>query len=265
MDNENKKVQHLTEEQIAIYAEALATDNSANLSDDIKRHVKECLECSNEILSVSELLREEYKNSIADGLNSIKKSSNNKGFWLAAASIIVIAALGYLFTRTNNAPEKNLMAIDSTIFKTENIAYTYNEVENTITDTNSTIIDNSKADSVVSPAKKEIAIAFLTNKDLDKLVSRFEDASMRSVDIDIITPSDIKISKNDSINLEWNNTNNQYLTIEIFDNKGNKITSKTSSKSIVTITEISKSGLYYWKLINENYDLLFCGKINYHN
>jgi len=262
----DKDKNHLSEEQIAIYAEALAIDTSVNLSDDIKKHVKNCEECTSEIHTVSEILREQYKNSIAEGLNSVKESKSiSMGFWLVAASIIILAALGYLFTKNTNTPEKNLMAIDSTLFESENIAYTYDEVDNNMTDTNSTITNNIKDNIVIAPNKKEISIAFLTNNDLDKLVSRFEDASMRSVGINIITPSYIKINKNDSINLEWNNTNNQYLTIEIFDNKGVKITSKTSSKNIVTITEISKSGLYYWKLINEDYDLLFCGKINYHN
>jgi len=262
----DKDKNHLSEEQIAIYAEALATDTSVNLPDDIKKHVKNCEECTSEIHIVSEVLREKYKNSIAEGLNNVKKStSNSMRYWLAAASIIIIAALGYLFTRTSNTTDNNLIAIDSTLFETENIAYTYDEVDNSTIDTITTITDNSKEKKVITPKKKEIAIAFLANKELDKLVSRFENANMRSKDISIITPSYIKLNKNDSINLQWNNTNNQYLTIEIFDNKGTKITSKTSSKNIVTINEISKNGLYYWKLINEDYDLLFCGKINYHN
>ena len=255
---------HLSEEQIAIYAEALATDTSVNLPDDIKRHVKYCVDCTNEIHAVSEVLRENYKNSIAEGLNNIKrKKSIGLGFWFAAASVIIIAALSFIFTKSSNTPENNLMAIDSSLFEANKIANTYDELHDNVVDTSIIVDYNDNGIEEPITKKKEIAIAFNTNNDLEKLVNRFEDASLRGEHISIITPSYIILNKADSINLEWNNTNNQYLTIDIFDNRGNKITSKTSSKNIVTITEISKKGLYYWKLINEDYDLLFCGKIEY--
>ena len=264
-----KDKNHLNKEQIAIYAEALASDTPVNLPDDIKRHVKYCKECTSEIHIVSEILREKYKNSIADGLNSINKPKKiSSGTWFAvAASIIIIAALGYLFSRSTDTPDNNLMAIDSTLFNNNNIANTYDEFNNNLTDTNvviaeNNIIDSNAIDSII-PKKNDLAIAYITNQEMEKLVSRFKDASMRSEDISVLTPASITFTKKDSINLNWNNTNNQYLTVEVFDNNGNKVVSKASSRNQVTITEISKSGLYYWKLINEDYDLLFCGRIKY--
>jgi len=256
---ENKE-NHLSKEQIAIYAEALAIDNSVNLPDNVKRHAKDCDKCISEIHAVSEILRDNYKNSIADGLNNAKKSSNTSiRFWLVAtASIIILATLGYLFTRDNTVSDNTLMAIDSTLFESNNIASTYKEIDNNISDTVS--ITNS---DTIKPKNKRIALAYVSNKDLEKLVNRFNNINMRSEGISISTPSSIVFSKNDSINIKWKNTNNQYLTIEIFDNKGKRIASKTSSKDIVTITEITKKGLYYWKLINEDSDILFCGKIKY--
>jgi len=263
MDNENKKVQHLTEEQIAVYAEALATDNSANLPDDVKRHVKECLECSNEIQSVSEILREKYKNSIAEGLNSINKRNKiNLTLWLGvAASIAFIAALGYFFTKSNGVPENNLMAVDSTIFNSKTIVS--NKIINQDTINNEIIIDSEiKKESIVNSTKKnEILIAFVPNKELEKLSERYKDNAMRGEE-KIITTSEVKsYNTSDSINISLNKSDNQYLTVEVFDNKGTKITQLTTKENSVELNDINEEGLYYWKLINEDYDLLYCGKI----
>jgi len=265
MDNENKKVQHLTEEQIAVYAEALATDNSANLPDEAKKHVKECLECSSEIQIVSEILREDYKNSIAEGLNSVKKSKNiNINVWIAvAASIITIAALGYLFTKNNGVPENNLMAIDSTIFNTNNIVSNNKIKQDTVT-INSKINNDSeiKKESIGnSTKKKEILIAFVPNKELEKLSERYKDNAMRGEEEIVISSEQKSFNTSDSISISLNKSNNQYLTVEVFDNKGAKITQLTTKENSVKLNDINEEGLYYWKLINEDYDLLYCGKI----
>ncbi len=267
-----KDKNHLSDEQIAIYAEAIATDTSVNLSDDIKRHVKYCKECTDSIQTVSEIIREDYKNSIADGLNSIKKHKDiSIETWIGiAASIIIIATLGYLLTtKKYNANNDELLSIDSTLYNANNIVYndkpidsSFSTAQNDIKTGNNTNIKKA-TDSIIKHKSLEVSLAFNSNKELESLVRRFQGNSMRSNEITIITPPNAKFSKNDSINLKWNNTNKQYLTIEIFNNKGQKIIYKTSSKNIVNISEITKSGLYYWKLLNEDNDLLYCGKIKY--
>ncbi|MGE0079578.1 MAG: hypothetical protein AB7S48_17085 [Bacteroidales bacterium] len=46
----------------------------------------------------------------------------------------------------------------------------------------------------------------------------------------------------------------------ILNNNGENIQSIETQGNGIKIPEL-KQGLYYWKLINEDFDLLYCGKI----
>lgn len=50
---------HLTDEEIALYVEALELKKQERLSEAILDHVQECLECKMEIVEVWELIEEQ--------------------------------------------------------------------------------------------------------------------------------------------------------------------------------------------------------------
>jgi hypothetical protein len=80
----------------------------------------------------------------------------------------------------------------------------------------------------------------------------------RGESIDVTTLPELKYAK--GTKLEWNNPEKQVLYVELFNNSGEKIKEITTNESNYHLPML-QPGLYYWKLINENYDLLFVGKI----
>ncbi|MFW6202759.1 MAG: hypothetical protein ACOC30_00510, partial [Marinilabilia sp.] len=60
--------------------------------------------------------------------------------------------------------------------------------------------------------------------------------------------------------LEWTNKEKEELIIEILDNKGDRILRDVTTGNRYRVENLG-NGLYYWKLISSDYDLLFCGRI----
>ncbi|MGM0497950.1 MAG: hypothetical protein ACQESJ_08535 [Bacteroidota bacterium] len=52
---------HLTEEQIAAYAEALALGTESSLPSECRKHMAECAQCTQEVRMVSQIIDEETK------------------------------------------------------------------------------------------------------------------------------------------------------------------------------------------------------------
>ena len=91
---------HLSEDQISRCSEALAIDNSINLSDKFKNHLKICDECHTKVDLISDALRNEYKRDVAEKLSSTSQHQEYPIFiWIGiAVSIMVSLGLGIVFT-----------------------------------------------------------------------------------------------------------------------------------------------------------------------
>ena len=251
-----KETEHLTEQEVAICAEALVNGTYNKLPKHLSQHIEQCELCANEISMVAELAQDFE----LDTTSKVKP----KRVWLyistSAAASVAIVMLGYyiLQNQQTNTLQNNPTAINHNTLKT--------------IDTVSTSIDSNrtsphKTDSVVLQTKnitatstKVILAQYQPNKQLEQLCNNFADAAYRGDDIEVITPIDFSISGNDS--LKWENPLQAALTVEIFNNKGERITTIETKGNSIAIPSIS-NGLYYWKLINEEYDLIFCGRITF--
>ena len=160
---------------------------------------------------------------------------------------------------SNNHLQHYAEIIDSTIAQIDSSsAIKFEEQE---------LIARNKKDSTFSVKQKDDRnsvnknlLAYAVNEELEKLVERYTETSLRG-DFSVNIKSIIEIKSNEDLVFEWNNTNKENLTLEFFNNSGDKLFEEKTSENRFTTTGLSNSGLYYWKLINEDFDLLFCGKI----
>ncbi len=92
---------HLTDEGIALWAEALLENREGSLPDKLKEHTDECLECKMNILELCDTLKEIEKNENTS--NHKEKSGNRKLFYSIAATIIFLLSIGAILYFMNVA------------------------------------------------------------------------------------------------------------------------------------------------------------------
>ncbi len=234
---------HLTEEEIAICAEALQNDTLDQIKPKIKMHLQECDHCWHEVSFLSEMISSDSEGSIPENENTLKiplKKAKTKRtisislFAGVAASLLILFAL-----------------IKKDHFLPQHQANLKNEE----------FISQSKDNSNAN-LQLQNKLAFTPNKNLEKLATRFSDSNFRgNDDIHIITSSEYIVNINNPILLKWTNKKKQVLSFEIYNNKEILILKKKTNNNSNEITTIQEKGIYYWKLLNSDYDLLFCGKI----
>ncbi|MCT4613684.1 MAG: hypothetical protein N4A49_02275 [Marinifilaceae bacterium] len=241
---------HFTEEEIAICSEAVNNNTVSKLDSDLLDHLNKCSKCREEVLFTSEIMESVDENTL-----DIINNRNNKFiryaliFGSIAASIIVIL---YTLVNTDNNYQQIVDNLDSDV-----------QTSKVQTKTDSNII---KADKYIAPkkeireVKKKKSISFKESKELEKLVERYKSDSDRSVS-NSKYQSEILFTSNQKIVLNIGNTEKEEFTIELFDSNNKKLKEFTTTKNKVNLSESLKYGNYYWKLLNEDFDLIFCGKI----
>jgi len=88
------ETKHLKDIEIELCAEALATDCAARtVCDSSKLHLKHCEHCQKQVKTLSQIIRQKYKDDIAIGLNSLKPKSNSLLKWLGLSSSFILIVL----------------------------------------------------------------------------------------------------------------------------------------------------------------------------
>ena len=255
---------HLTDEQIAICAEATNNVSIDSLPESIKEHLKECDECAHHVLAVSETILDLSENETIKSAHHY--NFTKKALAVAASLAIIVTASFYLnsILQSNN----NLISekhVDSTSLETGS---TSNDIE-TLNSTGQPTDQQPEKIKNIIPVREQDQpnhsnnhlLAYAPNEQLDKLCERFMGAAMRDDDVKVVSPALIE-SNSSQVELKWKNHNNQLLIIEIYDNGGEIIGEHETTRSSFKPNNLTTAGLYYWKLLNEDFDLLFCGKIS---
>ncbi len=259
---------HLSEEEVARCAEALSDGTFNRLPETLRNHLKECDACAQEVSFVVKTLTEISTEGKPIKMEPTVTKTNK--YWLGvAASVVLILGLTILFISIQKEPvqvaqctDKNISNPNDSLAKQNNTNQT---IEYTRVDTMNPAITQTESHSSKKNEQSEInadqtdLLAYAPNEQMEKLVDRFALSTMRGDNIEIKSPTTIKTSKD--ITLEWVNTNHQKLTIELYNNKGVKLFDTQTTSDNYAPLQLKNNGLYYWKLINEDYDLLFCGKI----
>ncbi|OYT11780.1 MAG: hypothetical protein B6I18_02970 [Bacteroidetes bacterium 4572_112] len=256
-------IRHLTEQEIATYAEYLNEGTLDKISSEEKEHIKNCDACNNEIIAVADILEQMHKSVVEEsitnniGLNISKKKSVINYTLIGIAASIILAAVIIMLLSEKEASIKPRIADQQAI---EQDIYT------PVIDSNSTeevVVDVTEKEeleiTIPDVIEEEELLAYICNDDLEQLSARYNTA-LRG-DIEITTDSIVEIAAGTPYMLQWNTSEaGEEFIIEIYDNKAQLIIEESVHNSYEIRSEL-KEGLYYWKLINSDFDLLFCGKI----
>jgi len=247
---------HLTEGNIAKAAEALAKDEYHNLNEDIKTHLAECDLCAHEVQAVSQWYESNHLTLHQPARQRIRSMAIG-----VAASIILVVVGVQLFQR--NKPSRptlstNELKTDSLvqgeeITKTPEAPVAYNAPEESTPDT-------TESSSIQEIAKDQNLLAYQEHEELEALVKRFEDSALRGEGVKVLSASTIEERASD-ISLCWENPEQEELIIEFFSNQGDKLFEVYSDANSYHPEALTTPGLYYWKMLNAEFDLIFCGRI----
>ncbi len=276
---------HMSAEEIARSAETINTRGYEELPLPVKAHLKECDQCATEVLMVAELIAEESSEA-EEGKKS--KKGGVQPWQYALVSLAIAAAILFFVVRVvdfypNQSSNDNL--VGQLPRNEQAAAETEKDRSLPSEETNREEANNEKAttsEEKPQPAedivKEESAIekqeapaadpdlkdtgtllaAFTPNEELEELYSNMRGA-YRSNDVILTSDSIVYLKNTDS--LTWQNPQENILYVEIFNNQGTEVSSKEVNTSRGVQLPALPNGLYYWKLLNEDFDLLFVGKI----
>ena len=253
-----KIINHLTEEEIALCSEALSDGCLDQVDERLRKHLDDCAQCAGEVMMVVELANETEKVEFPQ-----KKTVK---VWLYASMLAAATVLTFLIVnipdlfKNESSIETDLAQVDSEKNQQKTIipAFDKNETKDVVDSISS--IDKKTSNIIEKPTSnisgEEIAM-FTPNEDMEKLVKNMQ-ASYRDSDITILIKSSSYFPKDDS--LRWENPEKQTLTVEWYNNQNKIAKTELTTDDGVAIPNF-ENGLYYWKLINEDYDLLGVGKV----
>jgi hypothetical protein len=235
---------HLSENGIALYVDAIKLERIDNLPATIVHHVEECEECKMQIMEVAELLaNEQYDKTMDHPFFGFKKYSNSTfpGIYRIAAVFVIAAFIGtiyyFLANKTPNALQnKQTVAVQ--------------QKQLSVPNDSSTIQSKQTASKLTQDL---LAANFEPSPNLDDLVQ----TQFRSTTIEIISPAVGEVVINPII-FRWKQYDKR-LTIKILSNKESTLVSSSLSGDSFTTSKKIAPGLYYWKLETDD-ELLFVGK-----
>ncbi|MDA3942655.1 MAG: hypothetical protein PF694_03825 [Bacteroidetes bacterium] len=232
---------HLSPEELALAAEQ--TVRQKNLPEAVRNHLDNCDSCKYELMTLIELQEGnlDHKTVILQRKSSV---------WFAAAAVIlVLLAVGVWWTM-NNSPEQSL-PLDQITQQLEPSDETTN-AEVVVKDV---FAKEENGQPTLNNDDQLALAAFAPNLEMERLTKRYQtemrNAGNAEVQVD---------SKMDSLHFSWNAEG--MLIFELYNNEGELLEEiETTARS--ASFEVKQAGLYYFKLINEDFDLLWCGKTNY--
>lgn len=253
---------HLSPQEISMSAEALLEKRFDQLPPHIKNHLQYCKQCSSEVNLITDIAFPEY--------SSAENTNQEWDFYTIALPLLAAAViLGFIFFviaptyNQNNNDDRDSLA---ELYFEEAENETSHVVDEIITIGPERVADDEpsldraeKTETSSEPKTENTLLAsFTPDEELEMLVRNFQSA-YRGNQVTVQTESTIVFPGQTS--LHWNNPDEISLIIEIFNNEGKEIFSFSTTGSSVDIPKI-EPGIFYWKLIEEDdFDLLFVGKI----
>ncbi|MGM0378083.1 MAG: hypothetical protein ACQEQ0_15050 [Bacteroidota bacterium] len=258
---------HLTEEEVAICAEALNNNEYHKVPQHIQEHLSNCDQCADEVLLVADIAEDV---DFHQKFNQQKKYRKVRRLVILGTSVAAALVLVFLLVNTDRKDGGDLIS--------QNQQPTQSASEDAAAEDETK--DEEKGDalkdppgSVASPGSgkpadeqssdapelSEFLAEWEPDENLEKLVARSHDSLRNAGEIDVDQSHTIYSSR-PNVQLSWSNPQNQKVFIEVFDNSGEKLLEDETSGNSYTLEDMEE-GLYYWKLISADFDLLFCGRI----
>lgn len=252
--------QHLTEQDIAKAAEAIASDRYSTLDKRIRTHLVACDDCANEVQMVQMLEHILKKNSKSRAPQSKRQGIDIRLIiGIAASAAIIIGSIHFLQKPDIKTPilvENTAIedSIETRLKEKMDVSQEHlsKSQEEQTTEVETVPIEKAKAD--------QDQLAYQSHQELEALVKRFEEGNMRGEGLKVISSSTIE-EEADFVTLCWENPSNEGVIIEFFSNKGDKLYETYSEGNSHHPEKLPQPGLYYWKMLNADFDLIFCGRI----
>lgn len=260
---------HLSDQNIAEAAEALNRNEYLSLDKKIREHLSTCSTCHAELMAVSTLTDftdESVEDEDVTEHISLPVRSRWKHRFLAVASVacavLVFSAL-YLNTEHSDELFEGTVAdvIVPELIPVAPVVIKPQQKESAILlESDEKLVEEVKQITVDEVKNDQQLLAFIPNDRLERVVNRFEGSNSRSQGLNVKSTSVVAGTVGDIV-LQWEDAMTEPLSLELFDNTG-------KSLAVVDVThntykpDLKLPGLYYWKMYNEEFDLLFCGKIN---
>jgi len=257
---------HLTNEQIAKCAEAISEGKYDSLPFSLREHLSECEYCASEVMFVSEV-SEELEDELVTDKKKVKQLII-KPWQISAISIAAAAAvLFFIITITDTTRDigqteiaREIEVIPEIVVDDEEdtVYLKERDIPETAYVSPKEVIEDELEESITEDPPEELLAAYEPNEHLEQLHENMKGVYRNHHSITINTPHTIVYEEEDS--LRWNNPEEESFYLEFFNNKGEEIQTKVVEGQGVAIPEL-QDGLYYWKLISKDFDLLFVGKI----
>lgn len=248
---------HLSEQAVALFAEALKYSGAELMPDEVSLHVEDCFDCKAAILDVSELISLDelpplaehpyFSKAVGSPLQTplipLKKPGKGGYFFLKiAAGLVLVTAISLLLMIVikNISPQKPAISRQDTAG---------NFQKQQLPGPNETPDDPTAAD----PA--QIAAVFTPNPALAKLVS----GQTRAPGFKMLSPKpEAAFSTAAKLVFSWQTEMAGPFLIRIMDNTGKVKFERSVNDMNLTVSELSAKGLYYW-FISADDDLVSGG------
>lgn len=236
---------HLSENGIALYVDAVKLERIDNLPRVIIDHVEECEECKMKVMHVVEIMAEQpYDETIQHPFFGAKElvSSPYSVVYRIAAVFVIAAFIGTFYYFLADGMHGTM--------QNERSLSTQQQTQTPVS------FDSLAVEQKRSPAKSTddlIAANSEPSANYEDLVQ----TQFRSTTFEIVSPEIGEIVQN-PVTFRWKQYEKR-ITIKILSNKELTLVSTTLSGDSFTTSKKFSPGLYYWKLETDN-ELLFVGK-----
>ena len=218
---------HLNDEAVALYAEAINSDDFDTIPEILLLHVEDCHICKKKIITISQIISRE----IVDN-NDFQFAENGEkihklpllGIIKAAVAVILVIGVGglaYYSLKTpgrTNISEGTSLANDTILVATQ----AKNDKNDPIITKNRPEEVDIKTQSGYVPNDK-----LASNMEKSELFENLIASSLRSGEIKIISPSmNQHYTEHDTIHFEFKKSVTSALKIKIYNNKGEKVYEK---------------------------------------
>ncbi|MDO9512203.1 MAG: hypothetical protein Q7J34_10630 [Bacteroidales bacterium] len=241
----------LTELQLAECADALFEQRYQTIAEPLKRHISSCDHCASELMMVCEIA--------TLPVDSVKISSP---FRRTLVSIFAVAALLAVFFVLKAIFQPAALPLPKEDSEQMVFKKVFKEFDGSVSNSDSYVAgdDTSKKISrqIIEKVPDGMLASMEPNPDLEKLAGRSLTVTRSSNAVKLISKSFIRLKGMDS--LRWSNPARVKLSLEWYNNKAMQIRQTTLNGHSAPIPAFP-AGLYYWKLISADGDLLFCGKV----
>ncbi len=192
---------HLTDEQLAQYAELLHANELEKAPRKIVEHVAHCDICAAEATELSFVLDELDDTLILPKINT----ASNKYLYLAiAASVLLFLSVWQVFRYADPSSEQFL-------------AKKLYDAENTSSPKTRQVEEKTEEWVTKTPNTNELLAAYVPDNETEKLITNLK-GNQRGESIPIISQTTINAKPAEAIVLRWENAEGTELTIELFDN-----------------------------------------------